>query len=229
MSADVGSGTAWEAALHLARIPRRYWDCRWSEMRDRLARQDWIAVRDWLDGFLGPDGEPSRELEGWFVYGGLGAGKTLFACDLAMHVLEKEHIALIRRRRDLRPRVGFWAWGWALKSLLEPCLERDRRRFWSDVRVADLLVVDNVGADCSLDSGWERDQLELVLRKRAYDRRPLVITSNVAPEGVEGRYGDAVASLVVGYYRAVEVGGDDYRKLMLAKADRASLNRGLEK
>jgi DNA replication protein DnaC len=80
------------------------------------------------------------------------------------------------------------------------------------VREADLLVLDDWGAEKITD--WVNEQLYVIIDGRWMDGRQLVVTSNLAPEAIRRRMGDAgerVMSRLADMCRFVAVRGEDWR------------------
>jgi DNA replication protein DnaC len=65
--------------------------------------------------------------------------------------------------------------------------------------------------DKARDTDYGVEQVFLAIDRRVEHRLPLLVTSNLSPGGLAERYGDAIASRLVGYCTVVKVGGVDRR------------------
>jgi DNA replication protein DnaC len=215
----------------IARIPRIYWEFTSDDVTN-IGEDCRDNITKWIESFVDEKGVFNRGLLGWYIYGSLGAGKTLLSCAMAKAVCTLHHEQIgpsefegsdelpedFYFKRLGTPYVAFWIWADALSSMLVDVRKQERGLFFQDMKYADLMVLDNLGIEHAAESGWERTQLELVLRERVYAGKPTIITSNIDSGELEGRYGGAVASLVAAYFHEVEVSGDDYRTKNLVKA-----------
>ena len=86
----------------------------------------------------------------------------------------------------------------------------------------DLFVFDELGKEPSSQKGLDRSKrmVENFLRHRRRTVRPTIITTNLTPQELLGRYGEYVQSLLglnmegetgAGIFRSVELIGEDFR------------------
>jgi DNA replication protein DnaC len=70
------------------------------------------------------------------------------------------------------------------------------RKFAAQMKEADLLVIDDLGAEFVSDGSIWRTILDEVLDTRYGDRRPTVLTTNLTAEAFKARYGARIADRI---------------------------------
>ena len=162
------------------------------------------TVNEWAD-------DPTRNL---IITGPVGTGKTLIAVRTA-RVLAFEC--------DFRPR---WDGDFYYKSRREVrfisapiVLDELRRQFGKEkqddqtlerlfVR-PDVLFIDDF--DKIYPTDWSCERLWLILDARMVRERATCVTSNLNLEGIDQKYGDAIASRLANNCRLIELDGEDQR------------------
>lgn len=119
----------------------------------------------------------------WFFWGPVGSGKTGLAIGYAREWVEAEvYGILFRPVPDL------------LSDLRDTYNRRDGSRSEGDVlnecRDADLLILDDLGAEHVKDSGWLEDRLYQIIGHRHADDSATVFTSNLSLQQLAGRIGE---------------------------------------
>lgn len=145
------------------RIPRRYQHCDFSNFRDynESLRRARARAQALADDF------PVVE-RGLFLEGPPGVGKTHLAVAVLRHVVAARGArALFYDTRDLL-RV--------IRSTYDPVVRTTELEVLRPVMTADLLVLDDLGAEKT--SEWVEETLNLIVNTRYNDRRTTVFTSN---------------------------------------------------
>lgn len=159
--------------LDAAQVPPRYRSCRLESFNP--GNQDALikalrATRDWVEGVQGEDG---KTIENGLLFAGpTGVGKTHLACAALLESV---------RRWGLRGRfVDFTALIHEIQSTFDPSSEESKHEVLAPVMNADLLVVDELGAQ--QPTAWVSDVLYLLLNHRYSRRLPTIFTTNCSLE-----------------------------------------------
>ncbi len=75
----------------------------------------------------------------------------------------------------------------------------------------DLLIIDDLGTE--MTTQFTISALYNVVNTRMMDNRATIISTNLAPEALEGRYSPQIASRVLGTYRLLKFAGSDIRRM----------------
>src|SRR5512135_743772 len=118
----------------------------------------------------------AETLEGWlFLQGGSGCGKTHLAAAAANYAVAMGVPTLFLTVPDLLDALRF-----AYDSEDTTFEER-----FDEIRNAKLLVLDDFGTQNA--TGWAQEKLFQIINYRYINRLPLVVTSNLAIDEIEGR------------------------------------------
>ena len=141
----------------------------------------------------------TQPLEGWlFIQGGYGCGKTHLAAAIANECVSLGVPTLFLTVPDL------------LDSLLFSYSAEDvtfEERF-DQIRNAPLLVLDDFGTQSTTE--WAREKLFQILNYRYINHLPLVVTTNLALEQIEGRMRSRLSDPDIVAY--VYIHAPDYRR-----------------
>lgn len=162
-------------------------------------REDNAFIRDRCLQFA-RDVVAGREVDNLLLMGDVGRGKTFLATAIANHVLQQHKVAvyftfpefldLLRRRRwDNEDEDG----GAGMRRLLE----------------SDLLILDDLGAEKLTE--FVGQELFNVLNQRINQRKPLVVSTNLAFGDLEECYGRRISSRLIGTSEVLRLEGDDVR------------------
>lgn len=75
----------------------------------------------------------------------------------------------------------------------------------------DLLIVDDLGTE--LTTQFVVSALYQIINTRMMDGKATIISTNLVPEAIEGRYSPQIASRILGTYRLIKFAGSDIRRL----------------
>ena len=176
----VGRGNVVDRLWERASVPRRFVD-----MRLENSPNTEYALR-----MVYSTGEPyqeAQEPDSWFLHGAVGVGKTCLAVGYAYEMVQAH---LTPTRFVTLP---------AMMTEIRSCYddggpsEREVLRFYKE---AELLIVDDMGAEHTSSSNWLSDRLYQILGDRHDQLRPTVMTSNLSISELGDIYGERITSRI---------------------------------
>ena len=141
--------------------------------------------------------------ENLLLYGAAGLGKTFLSSCIARRVTERGFsvtydtaIYIFDQYNNAKFKSGDF-------SAASQALARFRN--------ADLLIVDDLGTE--LPGAFHTSCLYDLLSRRLMARLPTILSTNLLPGELEGRYSAAIASRILGEFTQLRFIGDDIRKI----------------
>ena len=180
-----------------------------SHMPERLARSTLSGFEHWfspaakkgldaVERFV-RDWEKNREAgRGLYLCGGVGTGKTHLVSGAARELIHCEGVpTLFHTAPELLDR-------------LRPSAGSDDREAWASAAMtAELLVLDDLGAETATE--WAKERIFVLVNHRYRANLPTVYTSNIGPKGLAGHLGDRTASRIIETCEFVLMDGPDHR------------------
>lgn len=160
--------------LQFAEMPEMYKDCTFANLRSNVyqspdSKETFIqaakAVKYWLENI----GEMQKQGMGLYICSGVkGSGKTRLACSMANELMQKyqKSVKFTTSLRILEEIKSTWS---ARDNATESKLIRD-------LTYADILVIDDFGADSGRD--WINEKFYGIINGRYVDRKITIFTSN---------------------------------------------------
>ena len=160
--------------LQFAEMPEMYKDCTFANLRSNVyqspdSKETFIqaakAVKYWLENI----GEMQKQGMGLYICSGVkGSGKTRFACSMANELMQKyqKSVKFTTSLRILEEIKSTWS---ARDNAAESNLIRD-------LTYADILIIDDFGADSGKD--WINEKFYGIINGRYVDRKITIFTSN---------------------------------------------------
>lgn len=164
------------------------------------------AVTDWAGRGV--------KAEGLYLTGHVGTGKTHAAwmavaawCEVTSTIPHGEGYQEYPANCRISPNIIFAR----LTDLLDDLRPGDAAvRTIRDCQKADLLVIDDIGAE--KPSEWTQERVYSVIDHRYAHCLPLIVTSNLPPKGLGAQIGDRPASRLAEMCQVVAMTGTDRRK-----------------
>ena len=189
-----------------ANIPKRYQHCTLGNFTrvQRIARARPCCRRDALPSVS------RRSTSGLFLEGQPGVGKTHLAAAVLKQVIQTTGArGLFYDTRDLLRMI---------RSTYDPSIRTTEIEILRPVMTADLLVLDDLGAEKT--SEWVEETMNLIVNTRYNERRLTIFTSNYAdipddtdPNSLLFRIGYRMRSRLHEMCEFIVMDGADYREL----------------
>lgn len=146
-------------------------------------------LRSTLTGWAAIDGQPDNLV----LTGPIGTGKTYAAA------------AAVRPLVELGATLAFWP----VVRLLDQLRPGDHPDPYADAASADVLVLDDLGAERPTD--WTRERLYALVNDRWLAERSVVVTTNLAPPQLSDAVGERLSSRLLGGATIARLAGHDRR------------------
>ena len=135
------------------------------------------------------------------LYGNTGTGKTFLAHCMAKELIDKGHPVICLTVGEL------------IEAAEDHRFNRDEASGFEGVMehlyTCDLLVIDDLGTE--LSNSFTNSVLLTCIDERVRRKRSTVITTNLTPAELQGRYSDRIFSRLISYYTVARILGDDNR------------------
>jgi DNA replication protein DnaC len=146
--------------------------------------------------------EENREFgRGLYFCGGVGTGKTHLAVAVMNELMQRKRVPSL-----------FVTVPEFLDNLREAYMipGRDLDEWMEAVKNADLLVLDDLGAE--KPNPWVRERLFVVVNHRYREALPTLFTSNIGPRDLATQLGERTASRIIAMCDWISLEGEDYRE-----------------
>jgi len=143
----------------------------------------------------------AQPLQGWLVLcGGYGCGKTHLAAAVANTALASGKSVVFAAVPDLLDH---------LKATFAPSSDETYDERFELLRSVELLVLDDLGTEST--TAWAREKLYQLINHRYVQRLPLVVTTNMALDGLDGRIRSRLQDRALGH-GMITITAEDYRE-----------------
>jgi DNA replication protein DnaC len=146
-----------------------------------LAKHAFEAAQGFVKRFSADPGT-----DGLLFTGQVGSGKTFLACCIANTLLNKGNKVLFAVVPDLLDQI---------RSTYDPGRNNDELSEFDlldTARQIPLLILDDLGAHNYTE--WTRNKIYSIINYRLNHRLPVIVTTNISPEDLEGYLGERTTS-----------------------------------
>tara|TARA_R100000808_G_C2150281_1_gene158997 strand:+ start:722 stop:1528 length:807 start_codon:yes stop_codon:yes gene_type:complete len=190
MKEDQDTATTVQRKLARGKVIDRLWERvnvprRFTGMRLQDSPHTDLALR--LVFTTGEPYEETQEPESWFLHGAVGVGKTCLAVGYAYEMVQAH---LTSARFVTLP---------AMMSEIRSCYDDggpSEKEVLRHYKEAELLILDDMGAEHSSGTTWLSDRLYQILGARHDQLRPTIMTSNLSISELSHIYGDRITSRI---------------------------------
>lgn len=132
-----------------------------------------------------------KELNGFYLYGYPGRGKTHLAAGVANELLKQNVPCVYVKTGEL------------LSAIREKFKNGDKEEVITPLKEVDLLILDDLGAE--EEQSWFTADVFRILDWRLEMLLPVIITSNLTVDEVSERYGERIAERIKRMCRIIEI------------------------
>ena len=140
----------------------------WTFERDDRRQSD---ISDACQKYVNEWAQMRADNVGLLFFGGVGTGKSFFACCIANALLDKCVPTLVTNF----PRI--------LNTIQSAVFDEDRNKVLNELQRYELVVIDDLGVERSTDYGME--QIYSVIDTRYRSGKPLIVTTNLSPAEIK--------------------------------------------
>lgn len=181
--------------LHDSGLPRTYWN----QDIDNF-KGDTSAKKQVIDYMSNLTTNTTKGI-GLYLYGSPGVGKTLLASYILQHAIRYS------------VKVKFYYFTSILNMFTEAWHDDEaRREVEESILNCDLLILDDLGREFKSNKKLHEAVLDTVLRTRANQLKPIIVTSNYDILDVKEAYGHGIVDLFKESLVTIKVTGESYRK-----------------
>lgn len=190
----------WEKRKEAANIPPRYTGCSFEGIQRKGIPQDcrdlYSAAKEYADHFR----DAAKMGKGLILTGSAGRMKTTFAVAIMQEAMRQGERAYFVSMPELLDR---------LISMSRNADPKELQTFTQKINHTGLLVLDDFGAE--YPSGWVLNKVDAIITRRYNYLLPTIITSNLKPDEMKGRYVARVVDRLRSAYTMIAIGGESLR------------------
>ena len=135
-------------------------------------------------------------------FGPTGSGKTFMLSCVAKEVVDRGFNVLYKTSSELLDFLSTYSFMFHEAKL-------DNREAYDEIYDVDLLIIDDLGSEYINDKS--KSELFSLINSRLNREKPIMISSNIAPEEIKDIYGERLNSRIFGNYVIFEFFGNDLR------------------
>lgn len=198
---SVGRPEEWRKRLERAGIRKRFWPCRFDLMEKYVIPESvqdaFRRARQYAEHF----DKYARRGVGVIFIGPVGTMKTSMAAAVAQHAMAHGKSAFFIPMAEL------------FDTLITMGKQRDHAEFLAfenRLKSTSLLILDDLGTEYPGD--WIRNKVDAIISNRYNRMMPVIITTNLVPGELSGRYQERVYDRLKGSSLVITVAADSQRR-----------------
>lgn len=137
------------------------------------------------------------------LYGATGLGKTHLSLAIASEAIRKGYGVIYGSAQNLMSRLE--------KEHFSSGRDNEYEGSEQAILECDLLVIDDLGAEFSTQ--FTVAELYNIINTRIMSRLPVIISTNLTPDGLEQKYTQRITSRIIGNYISLYFCGKDIRQI----------------
>ena len=142
-----------------------------------------------------------REFTNLLLYGGTGLGKTFLCNCMAKELLDQGKTVLYVTAGQLFKMIEEQRFG--------KIEEEEREDYMTDILGVDLFIIDDLGTEFS--TILSSSELFNIINNRMLKKKPVILSTNLAPSDFVNQYSDRIVSRLLGEYQTLKFFGEDIR------------------
>lgn len=142
-----------------------------------------------------------KEFTNLLLYGGTGLGKTFLCNCMAKEILDQGKTVLYVTAGQLFKMIEEQRFG-----KLE---EEEKEDYMTDILGVDLFIIDDLGTEFS--TILSSSELFNIINTRMLNKKPVILSTNLAPSDFVNQYSDRIVSRLLGEYQTLKFFGEDIR------------------
>lgn len=162
-------------------------------------RENILDIKDKMQTYSEKFNEHSKSI---LFFGPTGSGKTFMLSCVAKEVVDRGYNVLYKTSSELLDFLSTYSFMFHEAKL-------ENRDAYDEIYDVDLLIIDDLGSEYINDKS--RSELFSLINSRLNREKPVMISSNIAPEEIKDIYGERLNSRIFGNYVLFEFFGNDLR------------------
>lgn len=187
----------WHDTLKRAGIQKRFWGATFENMKDSPFQKELARAKAYAENF----GEYFEKGIGILFMGPVGTMKSSMSVAIAQYLIKRNKSALFIPMAEL------------FDNLMTMSKQKDSSEFLAfenKLEHVSLLILDDLGTEYPND--WIRNKVDAIISKRYNKMLPIIITTNLKPGEIKGRYQERVYDRLKGTSLVITVAAESMRK-----------------
>ncbi|MGE6370611.1 ATP-binding protein [Planococcus kocurii] len=185
-----------ERLFSISDIGERYQEASFNEFVMRKGAENaFKAATHYAENFT------AYKLQSLILYGVPGNGKTHLAASVHNHLQKQGKISIFVRMPDLLGKI---------RATFDKGKQESEEQILKALSICDLLIIDDLGAEKLTD--WVEDILYRIIDGRYRMKKPVMATSNLDPELLDGKLGRRIYDRLEEMSQPIENKATSYRR-----------------